>query len=261
MSRVLATAQTIPGEVDTNLAQHLEAARLAAQEGAQLLLFPELSLTGYELQRAKALAFTREDPRLLPLREAASTFGLTMIVGAPVRTDDGLYLAALILAPDQTIDIYTKHHLGAFPASVSPDGIVPPPEASVFLPGEKNPLIQWEKHTAAVAICADVGRPAHAQRARSLGADTYLASMFVIPADLQQDTNRLRTYAAQHRMTVVFSNYGGPTGGLQSAGRSGIWSDEGELLVQLEPKGAQLAVATEGANGWQTQRLDLRAHS
>ena len=50
--RALAAAQTVPvrGDVEANLAQHVRLVRVAAEEKAQVLVFPELSLTGYELR-------------------------------------------------------------------------------------------------------------------------------------------------------------------------------------------------------------------
>jgi predicted amidohydrolase len=54
---------------------------------------------------------------------------------------------------------------------------------------------------------------------------------------------RLEGYARQHSMNVLFSNYGGPSGGLTSAGRSAIWSAQGKLLAQLEASGSGIAVA------------------
>jgi len=52
-SRSIAVAQTCPvaGDVQANLDEHIHLARLAAKEGAQVVVFPELSLTGYELGR------------------------------------------------------------------------------------------------------------------------------------------------------------------------------------------------------------------
>ena len=92
---------------------------------------------------------------------------------------------------------------------MSPDGVVPPAEATVFEPGTLNPLVRVDGGTAALAVCADVGRPAHAASAAARGADTYLASMFVIPSEIAGDAARLQAYAARHSMAVVFSNYGG----------------------------------------------------
>lgn len=257
--RSLAAAQTIPrgGDVDANLAEHLRIARVAAEEGAQLVVFPELSLTGYELDLAEKLAFAPRDPRLEPLADAAAAFALTLVVGAPVRVDGRLQLGAFIVAPNGGVGLYTKHHLGAFPASANPGGPVPPAEASVFSPGALDPLIPLGDHQAAVAICADTGRASHSQRAADRGADTYLASMFVIPADLASDVRNLGTYAVRHSMAVALANFGGPTGGLPSAGSSAIWSPAGEVVAQLGPEGAGVVVAHESGAGWRGKAIAL----
>jgi predicted amidohydrolase len=257
--RSLAAAQTLPrrGDVDANLAEHLRLARVAAEAGAALLVFPELSLTGYELDLAEKLAFAPRDPRLDPLVDAAMRFALTLVVGAPVRVDGRLHLGAFILAPDGSVGLYTKHHLGAFPASANPGGPVPPAEASVFAPGTLSSLVPLGGHRAAVAICADTGRASHPQQAAERGADTYLASMFVIPADLASDVRNLSTYAARHGMAVVLANFGGPSGGLPSAGSSAVWAPGGEVIAQLGPAGAGVVVACEDAGGWRGRALAL----
>ena len=260
-ARSLAAAQTIPirGDVEANLAGHVRLVHAAAEERARLLVFPELSLTGYELDLADQLAFSARDPRLAPLIECASSCGMTLVVGAPVRIGSRLYIGAFILSPDRSVDLYTKHRLGAFPPDVNPDGIVPPAEATVFHPGDRNPLVRCDGHTAAVAVCADIGRPSHPQDAAERGAGTYLASMFVIPADFEQDNARLREYAVRHSMAVVFANFGGPSGGLPSAGRSAIISEQGEVLIRLQATGTGLAIAAEDETGWRTKEVMLDA--
>lgn len=258
-TRSIAAAQTIPvrGDVDANLERHLRLVRAAAEAQARVLVFPELSLTGYELDLAGELAFSESDSRLAPLVESASSNRMTLVVGAPVRIGSRLHIGAFILSPDRSIDLYTKRRLGAFPASVSPDGVVPPAEGTVFEPGDRNPLVQFDGHTAAVAVCADIGRPAHAEEAANRGATTYLASMFVIPPDLASDTAKLRSYASRHSMAVVFANYGGPSGGLPSGGRSAIWSEKGELLARLEESGAGIVIAVESDAGWRAEAIGL----
>jgi predicted amidohydrolase len=259
VARSLAAAQTIPkrGDVEANLAGHVRLIRAAAEGQARVLVFPELSLTGYELDLAAELAFSERDPRLTPLIELATSYQVTLIVGAPVRIDSRLHIGAFILSPDRSVDLYTKHRLGAFPPDASPDGIVPPAEATVFHPGDRNPLLRFDGHTAAVAVCADIGRPSHPKEAADRGARNYLASTFVIPADLEQDTARLREYAVRHSMTVVFANFGGPTGGLPSGGSSAIVSEKGELLVRLPATGAGIALAIEDETGWRTREVML----
>lgn len=256
-ARSIAAAQTIPmrGDVDANVAAHVRLAHVAADEEAQVLVFPELSLTGYELDLADRLAFSPSDPRLAPLVEVASSRCVTLVVGAPVRLGSTLHVGAFIVASDRTVDVYTKHHLGAFPTSASPDGIVPPPEATVFHPGNRNPLVRLGDGVAAVAVCADIGRPSHARDAAERGAETYLAGMFVIPSDFESDNAKLGTYAARHSMAVALANFGGPSGGLPSAGGSAIWSQRGELLVQLGTTGSGVAVAVEGPAGWRANTV------
>src|SRR5688572_4364391 len=250
--RSIAVAQTIPmrGDVAANVAQHLRLVQVAAEKHAQVLIFPELSLTGYELDVARALAFSERDARLAPLAEAAARQSITLVVGAPVERGARLHIGAFIVSPSGAISLYTKHHLGAFAQTASCDGIVPPAEATVFHAGTENPLVRINGSITAVAVCADTGRPTHAQVAADRGARTYLASMFVIPSEFERETLRLSAYAKRHAMVVAFANYGGPSGGLASGGRSAIWADNGELVAQLETSGTGVAVATEGDDGW-----------
>jgi predicted amidohydrolase len=138
---------------------------------------------------------------------------------------------------------------------------VPPPEATVFEPGDYDPLIRFDGTVAAVAVCADIGRPTHAQAAADRGARIYLASMFVIPSDFDGEMAKLRSYALRHSMMVAFANFGSPSGGLASAGRSAIWSGTGERLVQLDTSGAGVAVVSETEQGWRARTVMLTSSS
>jgi predicted amidohydrolase len=260
LPRSIAVAQTCPikGDVQANLNEHLRLIEVAASEGAQVVVFPELSLTGYEIDVADQLAFSENDSRLARLVDAASSRAITTIVGAPVRVEARLHIAAFVLNPDGTNTLYTKHRLGAFGESARADGIVPPPEATVFQPGDCNPLVPFGGNTAAVAICADIGRPSHPEEAAKRGAQAYLASMFVIPSDFEGDSAKLSGYAVRHSMAVALANFGSPTGGLATAGRSSIWSQRGELVTRLTPSGTGVGVATETSQGWHAKTVMLR---
>jgi predicted amidohydrolase len=256
----VAVAQTCPvkGDVQTNLEEHVRLVGIAASSGAQLVVFPELSLTGYELDLARDLAFSENDPRLCPLLETSSSSSVTLVVGAPVRIGQQMHIGAFIIRPDRTTAIYTKHRLGAFPPSASCDGIVPPAEATVFSPGDRDPLIHVNDRIASVAICADIGQPSHPELAARRGATIYLASMFVIPSEFDGDVATLEGYATTHSMVVALANYGSPSGGLTSAGRSAIWSANGDLLAQLPSSGSGVAVVAEADEGWCTKSYTVR---
>ena len=224
--RSIAVAQTQPfrGDVNANLSEHVRLTALAVSEGAEVVVFPELSLTGYELGLASELAFSEHDPRLERLADAAASGSVTIIAGAPVRLEGRLHIAAFILHPDRTSTVYTKHHLGAFGESARVEGVVPPAEATAFEPGDRNPLLRLGDSTAAIGVCADIGRPSHPRQAAARGATVYLASMFVIPSDFEGDSVKLRGYAAQYSMAVALANFGVRQAGSrqQAVVRSGL---------------------------------------
>jgi predicted amidohydrolase len=253
--RAISVAQTVPvrGGLEENLARHTRLARRAAEHGAKVVLFPELSLTGYELDLADELAFVEHDPRIFPLLKLARDRAFTLVVGAPVRLDGKLHIGAFILGADGHVEVYTKHHLGTFPPSAAVDGTVPPGEPTFFTPGTRNPLLDVGGKPAVVAVCADTGRPSHAAEAAARGAKTYLASMFVIPSDYESEAENLRSHALTHSMVVAAANFGGHSGGLATAGRSAIWSEQGELIGQLPAAGSGVLVAIESASGWRTE--------
>lgn len=252
-------AQTCPKKGDrvSNRDEHLRLARIAAAEGADVVVFPELSLTGYELDLAAGLALAEADDFLFPIVEVARTGNVTMIAGAPVTVGTNLHIGAFIVSPNGSIDVYTKQHLGAFSEPASVDGDPPPPEASVFQPGYRNPAVVIGELVGAVAVCADVGHDSHARRAAGRGANTYLASMFVIPSEFEEESRRLGGYAAAFAMTVAMANFGSPTGGLRAAGRSSIWGESGELLVELPAAGAGVAVATGTDGRWSARSFTI----
>lgn len=258
----IAVAQTCPvaGDVEANTADHLDLVDVAASEGAQVVLFPELSLTGYEPSLARSLAFSEHDARLRPLKAKAADRSITIVVGAPIELTRALHIGAFIIRPTGGVLIYTKQRLGAFAATAGVDGIIPPREDSVFIPGTISPGLDIGGTAGALAICADAGHSTHAARAAHNGAKIYLASMFVIPSDFEKDELKLASYAREHAMIVAMANFGAPSGGLSSAGQSSIWSEHGELVARLGVAGAGIAVASRSSAGWRARTMTVPMH-
>jgi predicted amidohydrolase len=243
--------------VSANLAQHGELARLAAREGAEVVVFPELSLTGYELELGPALAFSAEDTRLEPLIAVARAASLTLIAGAPLRLASGLHIGAFIIAPDGTLTLHTKRHLGAFDPEAADGGTLPPAEDTIFTPGPLCPLLTLSSYTALVAICAESMQPWVMKQARARGAQAYLTSHFSLPRDRDARIDGFARFAAHASMPVVFANYGGPSAGLEASGGSAILSERGELVCQLPARGEGLAIAREDESGWHAHTVSL----
>ena len=112
----IALAQTAPrlGALDENLARHHEVLDEARAGGAQLVVFPELGLTGYQLQDLAAeVAMRLDDPRLATLAEA--TRGLSAAVSFVEESGDHrLFIAAALLEDGEIRHVHRKVFLPTY---------------------------------------------------------------------------------------------------------------------------------------------------
>ena len=112
----IALAQLAPhlGVLDDNLARHRELLAQAREAGAGLVVFPELGLTGYQLQDLAAeVAMRKDDPRLLDL--AAETHGLSAVLSFVEEADDHrLFIAAALLEDGEVRFVHRKLFLPTY---------------------------------------------------------------------------------------------------------------------------------------------------
>jgi predicted amidohydrolase len=112
----VALAQMAPrlGALDENLERHRELITEARHEGADLVVFPELGLTGYLLQDLNAeVAMRRDDPRLVALAQAAD--GLAAIVSFVEESEDHrLFIAAALLEAGAVHHVHRKVFLPTY---------------------------------------------------------------------------------------------------------------------------------------------------
>lgn len=250
MSLTIAAAQSISlaGNIPANVSRHLSAMQVAENHGVQLLVFPELSLTGYEMAMARELAIRPDDHSLIPLREQARRSGMTAVVGAPLRSadDDSVFIAALVLHPDGSVGVYTKQYLHAG-------------EEVAFTAGDGGLTLTVGDASVALAVCADSLQPAHAARAAESNADVYAVGSVISTKSYPAESKRLRSYAVDHEMAVLLANHGAMTGGWACAGRSAIWAAGGELIAAAPGLGERLVIATRESGQWKGQVVPLAA--
>ena len=112
----IALAQIAPrlGALAENLARHHALLETARGQGADLVVFPELGLTGYQLQDlASEVAMRLDDPRLGELAEA--TRGLSAIVSfVEESADHRLFIAAALLEDGQLTHLHRKLFLPTY---------------------------------------------------------------------------------------------------------------------------------------------------
>ncbi len=116
LTLALAQMDTRLGDVRANLDKHLHLAREARANGADLLVFPELSLTGYVLQDltpSVAHRPTSDDPVFKELLEASRT--LDMVVGfVDEDSRHRFYIAAAYLSQGQVVHVHHKVYLPTY---------------------------------------------------------------------------------------------------------------------------------------------------
>jgi predicted amidohydrolase len=238
----LAAAQSVsvPGDLEANIAEHAAFIRLAAQARIDVLLFPELSLSGYEPDLLPRCALTAHSIELTPLRELVHACGVTVVLGAPLVADDQLlpHIGALTLFPDGRVAEYRKQFL--HPGENTFASHAPTERACYDIGGV----------ACALSICADSAYPEHAADAADLGAQVYLSSALISPAGYPADSARLRDYAKRHGYAVLLANHGAPTGGYASAGRSALWNETGTLMIEAPGDGRWLVVGERGEQDW-----------
>ena len=115
ISMKICVAQTKPvtGDIEQNILHHKEFINRATALGADSIIFPELSLTGYEPTLAKALAVDLYDNRLDDFQAISNAQKITIGVGIPVRTENGITISMIIFQPHRERLVYSKKYIHA----------------------------------------------------------------------------------------------------------------------------------------------------
>jgi predicted amidohydrolase len=228
LSVAVAQPPIIPYSVASNAETH---ARIVRSAGARVVVFPELSLTGYELDSP---AITAEDPRLDPIVEACAETGSLALVGAPVPGEAGdVHIGMLAIDGSGARVAYRKMWLGGA-------------EPERFSPGREPVVFEVDGWRLGLAICKDTGVREHAADTVALGMDAYVAGVLESADDAGVPAERARRVAADHHVWVAIASFAGSTGGGydHAAGGSGIWSPDGAAVAQAGPEPGEFARAT-----------------
>jgi predicted amidohydrolase len=223
-----------PGDVIANVSAHADTVS-AAQ--ARVVVFPELSLTGYLLD---APAIEQDDPRLAPLVEACAETGALALAGAPVANGAGPSIGVLAVTGQGVTVAYRKMWLGG----AEPERLVP---------GRAPTVVVVDGWRLGLAVCKDTGVAEHAADTAALGVDAYLAGVLEHAADADVQPQRARRIVAAHRVWVVIASFAGAAGGGYdaAAGGSAVWSPDGALVAADGSEPGEIARATLTARSWE----------
>src|SRR5688572_19596569 len=158
----IAVAQTKPaaGNIDSNIKNHLTLTTLAADHAADVIIFPELSLTGYEPSLAKQLATDIDDSRLAAFQQLSDARRISIGVGVPTKTAMGIHITMIIFQPGKPRLANSKMYLHA-------------DEEPFFVSGENLSGVIIKNTPIALAICYEISVREHSEKAHHSGAHLY----------------------------------------------------------------------------------------
>jgi len=225
----LAMVQTNPlvGAIPRNLDELFSQVRLAAAEGADVVLFGEMALTGYPIedlaQRSSFLAEAEEAVTNFASRLAQHGLGdLHVVIGHPAKADqpNGWAIAqncASVLHQGKVLGTYAKHHLPNYSVF---------DEYRIFVPGTESLTFQIGETKFGVLICEDIwqqGGPVAALREADIDVALVLNGS---PFELGKSSTRLKLVsdlATENGFGVVYVNLVG--------GQDDLVFDGGSLAV------------------------------
>ncbi|WP_430625634.1 carbon-nitrogen hydrolase family protein [Streptomyces sp. NBC_01264] len=223
----------VPADVSANAARAAALAVRAREEGAGLVVFPELTLTGYELAALGAdpglwLA-DAEDPRLDPVRST----GIATAVNAALRTDGPRPLIATLVhdADGAHVTTYAKQHLFRH-------------EREFFAAGTAPGRFELGGIRFSLGICFDNHFADVPGAGAAAGCRVHLASSLYGTGDGIAERAAVHPgIARDFGMYVALGNHVGPAGPWTGCGGAAVWAPDGTLLAEADAHTASIAVA------------------
>lgn len=227
----LAQLDAVLGDIDANAERAERAVKAALEDGADLVVFPELSLTGYSVGKVDAdLSMRSDDPRIEELARAAGQAGVLVgfvDAGAP---GPHTYNSMAYYQAGRLVHVHRKLYLPQY---------APFEERNHFTPGPALRAFDAARHTRmAVLLCNDAWQPPLAFIATQDGAQVLLVpatsaqSVFPDRYDSHEYWHDItRFYGRMFQLFVVFVNRTGSEGDLRFWGGSHVVDPWGNMVA------------------------------
>ena len=222
-----ALAQMNPtvGDVEGNAARIRDLIGRARDEGARLVVFPELALTGYppEDLLLKTHFFGAVEAALRDL--ASSAREIVAVVGYPERKDD-VYNSAAVLADGEVAAVYRKMHLPNY-------GVFD--EQRYFQAGSEPATFELNGVTFGLTVCEDIWEPGPPATDEALAGAEVIVNLSASPYHLGKGRDRegmLVVRARDNLVCILFCNCVGGQDELVFDGHSLAIDQEGDIVAR-----------------------------
>jgi NAD+ synthase (glutamine-hydrolysing) len=225
MRLALAQINTVVGDLEGNRDRIVDALDEARAAGADLVLLPELAVTGYPPEDLLLRpGFLRAAERSLA-EIARSTRGIVALVGTP-HLDSDLYNACAVCADREVKAVYRKRFLPNY-------GVFD--EERYFAPGRDLLLLRFGDTLIGPTICEDVWQPGPPATDLALAGAHLITNISASPFHVGKEQERqemLATRARDNACFVAFCNAVGAQDELIFDGHSLVLDDEGRVLAR-----------------------------
>ncbi|MBU2347759.1 MAG: NAD(+) synthase, partial [Alphaproteobacteria bacterium] len=167
-----ATPVSHVGDPKANAEEHLALIRQAADQGVDLMVFPELSLSAYAIDdlHMQAALLDEVERQIAVIAQATGEHDLVAVVGAPVRNGDALYNCAVVMGAGEVLGVVPKTYLPNYreyyekrwfaPATARAEDVIRLNGETVdFAPGLVFEAVNRPGFVFAVEICEDYWAP------------------------------------------------------------------------------------------------------
>lgn len=231
------------GDVTANLEQHLEWIARAREGGVELLLFPELSLTGYRLLHLTSRVAIRVDSSEEIERIARAAREMTVVLGLVEEDAEGVFYNSAVLVRDGRVEhVHRKLYLPTY-------GIFQ--EGRFFGPGDRLEPAPMADRRFGLLVCEDLWHPGLARRLAAGGMKILLVisagpgriGSGEQPASQESWEILTRSTALVNTCWVLYCNRAGWEEGSFYTGGSHIVRPGGEILKRAAYLDEDLLIA------------------
>jgi predicted amidohydrolase len=193
----------------------------AKAEGADLLILPEMYLSGYNIGPENAQKHAVTPAGLAPAQDIAAAHNIALVFGYPERVGADVANSAVLIGPDGTILLnYRKSHLfGELD------------RAMFKAVGDEFPLAELGGFKLGLLICYDIEFPEPARRLALAGADIILIPTAQMQPYEQVARHVLPARAYENQVYTAYANHSGEADGLSYVGLSSICGPDGKVLA------------------------------
>ncbi len=243
------TVGDIPGNTEM-VARGIAAARA---QGAELVLFPELAVTGYPPEDLLLKEHFLADARRAVEELAGACEGIAAVVGFPERAED-VYNAAALLAGGRVHAIYRKVYLPNY-------GVFD--EQRYFQSGRAGAVVELGAERIGVTVCEDIWEPGPPASDEALAGATLLVNISASPYHAGKGSERERMLAQRARENIAAVAFCGLVGGqdeLVFDGHSCVIDHTGTTIARAAQFREQMLVCDVDLEAANAARLRDASH-